>query len=749
MINKKILFACIGSALSLTGLAQQYGKGNTMPIKSTYPILATDSRSVILEKAAHVIPTPQQYAALKNEYIAFIHFGPNTFTRMEWGSGKEDPAIFDLKNLDTDQWCATMKEAGMKKVILTVKHHDGFVLWQSRYTDHGIMSTNFQQGKGDILRDLSISCEKYGLKLGVYLSPADLFQIEHEEGLYGNLSSYTERVIPKQVEGRPFTNKTSFKFVVDDYNEYFLNQLFELLTEYGPVHEVWFDGAHPKTKGGQKYNYTAWQELIRALAPEAVIFGKEDIRWCGNEAGGTRNTEWNVIPYDLDPLSMQSFKDLTDDDLGSRERLYEGKFLHYQQAEINTSIREGWFYRDDNHQKVRSADDVFDIYERSVGGNSTFLLNIPPNRDGRFSDEDVAVLTEVGKRIRESYDVNLLKGAKGPIEILDNRDETSYRLNNLADEVIIESVKPVLTNRFIIQEAIATNGERIERLALDVWKGSRWVEVAETTNIGYKRILRFPEVETNRFRVRVKESRALAALKEVGAYYVRVRPPQLMFKRDLDGLLSIVPYEHTFGWKPHGEDALKNMQVNYQIRFTQDGTEPTINSSVYSAAFVPTGKEVKAVALDLQQTKGAVAEKSIGLVKQGWKVIDVSSTADKHKVEQLADENALTYWQSEETGKEQHVSLDLGEIYILSAFSYTPQTRHSSGMLEKGRIKVSEDGKVWKELEIFEFGNLINDPSTRTHRFAKEVKARYVRIESIHIAGDGKTLAIAELDFFE
>lgn len=749
IINKKILFACIGSALSLTGLAQEYGKGNTIPTKSTYPILATDSRSVILEKAAHVVPTPQQYAALKNEYIAFIHFGPNTFTRMEWGSGKEDPTIFDLKNLDTDQWCATMKEAGMKKVILTVKHHDGFVLWQSRYTDHGIMSTNFQQGKGDVLRDLSASCEKYGLKLGVYLSPADLFQIENEKGLYGNLSSYTERTIPRQIQGRPFANKTSFKFVVDDYNEYFLNQLFELLTEYGPIHEVWFDGAHPKTKGGQKYNYTAWQELIRKLAPEAVIFGKEDIRWCGNEAGGTRSTEWNVIPYDVDPLNMQNFKDLTDEDLGSRDRLYEGKFLHYQQAETNTSIREGWFYRDDNHQKVRSADDVFDIYERSVGGNSTFLLNIPPNREGRFSDEDVSVLTEVGKRIRESYGVNLLKGAKGPVEILDNIDETSYLLTNTTDEVIIESETPILANRFIIQEAVATNGERIERLALDVWKEGKWKEVAETTNIGYKRILRFPEVETTRFRVRVKESRALAALKEIGAYYVRVRPPQLMFKRDLEGFLSIVPYEHTFGWKPHGEDALKNMQANYQIHFTQDGTEPTIHSPIYTDAFRPTGKAVKAVAFDTQQTKGAVAEKNVGIVKRAWKIIDVSSSVDKHNAELLGDENVSTYWQSKETGKEQYVSLDLGKEHVLSSFSYTPQTSHSRGMLEKGRIKVSEDGKVWKDLETFEFGNLINDPSTRTHRFSRAVKTRYVRVESIYIAGDGKTLAIAELDFFE
>lgn len=336
---------------------------------NTIKVDATDTEERIIEKAAHVIPTTRQMNALRNEFIAFIHFGPNTFTAVEWGSGKEDPRVFDLKELHTDQWCEIMKDAGMRRVVLTVKHHDGFVLWQSRYTKHGIMSTGYKDGKGDILAELAASCRKYGLKLGVYLSPADLFQIEDPQGLYGNLSKYTKRTIPRAVPDRPFASDKKFEFVVDDYNEYFLNQLYELLTEYGPIDEVWFDGAHPKRKGGQTYNYGAWRELIRTLAPNAVVFGKEDIRWCGNEGGGTRNTEWNVIPYEEDPNTMNDFRDLTDSDLGSREVLLSKQkpyYLHYQPAETNTSIRAGWFYANDTHQKVRSADDVFDIYERAV-----------------------------------------------------------------------------------------------------------------------------------------------------------------------------------------------------------------------------------------------------------------------------------------------------------------------------------------------------------------------------------------------
>ncbi|RYG28283.1 MAG: alpha-1,3/4-fucosidase, partial [Chitinophagaceae bacterium] len=245
-----LFFFVLMSCLYSTALPAQE---NSLKTSNTIAIQTSDSKDEIIRKAAHVVPTPAQLAALRNEFIAFIHFGPNTFTRLEWGTGKEDPAIFDLKNLDTDQWCAAMKAAGMKMVIITAKHHDGFVLWQSRYTKHGVMSSGFKNGKGDIVKELSVSCKKYGLNLGIYLSPADLFQIESPGGLYGNLSKYTTRTIPRQVAGRPFSNKTKFQFEADDYNEYFLNQLFELLTEYGPISEVWFDGAHPKHKGDQRY----------------------------------------------------------------------------------------------------------------------------------------------------------------------------------------------------------------------------------------------------------------------------------------------------------------------------------------------------------------------------------------------------------------------------------------------------------------------------------------------------------------
>lgn len=713
---KKIYSFLLGTML-FTACSQTQEGG--MPFQNTIKIEEGDSQELIIEKAAHVVPTPNQLAALQNEFIAFIHFGPNTFTRMEWGNGMEDPKIFDLKELDTDQWCEAMKAAGMKMVILTAKHHDGFVLWQSRYTKHGIMSSGFDDGKGDVLKDLSASCQKYGLKLGVYLSPADLFQIESPDGLYGNLSKYTKRTIPREVPGRPFANQTKFEFVVDDYNEYFLNQLFEVLTEYGPIHEVWFDGAHPKRKGGQTYNYPAWKELIHKLAPDAVIFGREDVRWCGNEAGGTRPTEWNVVPYPADPDTMTQFADMTDAVLGGRDELYKGKYLHYQQAETNTSIREGWFYRDDTHQQVRSADDVFDIYERAVGGNSTFLLNIPPNRDGKFSSRDVESLKETGKRIRETYGTNLLAGAKGPKEVLDGKEDTYLLMKD--KEFTVKMPSPVTINRIMLQEAIATNGERVEKHAVDVWMDGTWKEIAVSTNIGYKRILRFPEITTDKLRFRLLESRQTPAISHISAHYYKSRPPQLGFRQDMNGMVTIEPKLQDFGWKSHGENAAGNLNAGYKIYYTTDGTEPTEASAEYTEPVQLDRCELKAVAV-LHGEKGTVSGERLGLIKKDWQLLDAKGGSNPSLL-----------------------ALDLGNSQDLNGFAYKPQIgKGFKGGVTKGTFKVSDDGKNWRTVESFEFGNLINDPSKRYHYFKKSVSARYVRFDITEMAQGQFT--IGELD---
>jgi len=495
----------------------------------------TAGQKELIRKAVNVRPSARQLAWQQGEFICFIHFGVNTFTAREWGTGKEDPKIFNPEKLDTDQWCRMMKEAGMTQAILTVKHHDGFCLWQTRYTTHSVGSSRWRNGKGDVLRDLVDSCKKYGLKVGVYLSPADLYQIESPDGLYGNLSKYSERVIPRPTPGRPFRDKRTFKYVVDDYNEYFLNQLFELLTEYGPIHEVWFDGAHPKRKGGQKYTYAQWYEMIRELAPEAVIFGKgPDLRWCGNEAGDTRAAEWSVIPISA-PVDKFDWPDMTARDLASlgklQESLSSGGYLHWYPAETNTSIRHGWFWRDEK-QRVKTTEHILDIWYRSIGGNTVLLLNVPPNRDGLFAERDSKVLTEVGRILRETFKTNLAEGATATASA---GRGTGFEAANMLDgdtttcwmppdwtaqaELVITLDSQKTFNCVMFQEQIRDYGQRIAEFAVDALVDGKWQQVAEGQTVGYKRICRTPNVTADKVRIRVLNSRVCPTISNFALFY--------------------------------------------------------------------------------------------------------------------------------------------------------------------------------------------------------------------------------------
>ncbi|MBN2652633.1 MAG: alpha-L-fucosidase [Spirochaetales bacterium] len=685
----------------------------------------TDSDQQIIEKAAHIIPTKIQMDYLRNEYIAFIHFGVNTFNSVEWGTGFEDPAVFAPTALDTDQWCRIMKEAGMTLVVLTVKHHDGFCLWPTRYTDHSVASSpNFQNGQGDVLRELSKSAQKYGLKLGVYLSPADLYQIENPKGLYGNGSSYSDRVIPRPVEGRPFSNKKTFNFNVDDYNEYFLNQLFELLTEYGPVHEVWFDGAHPKQKGNQTYTYNAWYTLIRELAPEAAIFGKgPDVRWCGNEGGQTRQSEWNVIPLNTHP-EKNSWNDLDWDDLGSLEQLRKGKFLYYLPAETNTSIRHGWFYRDDTTQQVRSAADILDIYERSVGGNSVFMLNIPPNRQGRFSPRDEEALIESGRRIREIYANNLVDLSLLEKNLIDS-DLTTFSQEK---EIIIPIQAGEKVNRLVIQEATPVRGQRVAAFEIDFDDNGQWKNIYTGTTIGYKKISRFATVETTRFRVRITDSRLEPSVAEVGAFFAPEYPPALSISRNSFGKVTITPVSSSFSWK--GEGVNDNL-AGVEIYYTLDGSDPSpTNGQRYTGAIkLEDGGRLKAAAYK-NGNPGALSEKIYGLAKKNFSVRLLRSAKSRigFLFFKMLDSNPQTAWLSRDP-MPSPVVFDLKKAREITGFAWMPPqgVAGNAGMVSEGYFEISDNLKDWTKIDSYQFGNIINDPSQRFFYFSKPVTARYLK----------------------
>lgn len=482
-----------------------------------------DCAGEVVKKAAHVIPSVRQLAWQQMELTAFIHFGVNTFSNLEWGTGLEEPAIFHPDRLDTHQWVSVLAEAGFNQVILTVKHHDGFCLWPSRYTDFSLKNSPWRDGRGDVLRELVEAAQEFGLKVGVYLSPADLHEMEAPHGRYGNGSPAVPVTIPTLVPGDVRKPEDKFTFHADDYNLYYLNQLYELLTEYGPIHEVWFDGANPKPGVKETYNYDDWFSLVRSLAPQAVMFNGPDVRWVGNETGMGRETEWSVLPFHGNPASGVRMLDPMADDLGSRERLLTGagdqpwSYLAWSPAEVDVSIRPGWFYHPEEDEKVKPLEQLLDIYYASVGRNGVLLLNIPPDRHGLFAEPDVQRLKEFGEALRHIFAHDLAFGCSthasstacgNPSHCVDGEAGTFWmpEETDRQPELTLEFDQPVQIDHIVLQESLEV-GQRVEQFTIEAWSDETWRRLAEGTTIGYKRILRCRPVTTRQVRVRILQSR--------------------------------------------------------------------------------------------------------------------------------------------------------------------------------------------------------------------------------------------------
>jgi len=438
----------------------------------------------VLRKAARVTPSPRQLAWQKLEYICFAVFGMNTFTDREWGEGTEDPKLFNPTAFDAGQWADTCKAAGMKMLILTTKHHDGFCLWPSAYTEHSVKSSPWREGKGDVVKEVSDACRRGGIGFGVYLSPWD-----RHERTYGS----------------------------DAYNEHFKRQLRELLTNYGTVAEVWFDGACGEGPNGKRqvYDWDGYFKVIRELQPDAVIaIMGPDVRWVGNENGLARESEWSVLPK-TGPGDQQA------KDLGHRKYLVGAKELVWYPAECDVSIRPGWFYHPDQDAKVKSLEHLLDIYYKSVGRNSVLLLNVPPDRRGLFHENDVRRLRELRATLDETYKTNLILGkpakassARGPGDAhgaskATDGDCATYWMpaeGVTSASLEVTSDAPVTFDRAMIQEQIAV-GQRVERFTLEAWDGQAFKPIAHATTVGYKRLLRFPTVTASRVRLTIRESR--------------------------------------------------------------------------------------------------------------------------------------------------------------------------------------------------------------------------------------------------
>ncbi len=464
------------------------------------------------ERLIKVIPSERQVMLQKTEFYAFFHFTVNTFTGMEWGDGTESPKVFNPEQMDADQWIRAIKAAGMKGTILTCKHHDGFCLWPSKYTKHSVKYSPYLNGTGDIVKEVAWACQKAGLKFGIYLSPWD-----RNQETYG--------------QGKP-------------YDDYFVAQLTELLTGYGDIFSVWFDGACGEGPNGKRqiYDWKRYYDTVRKYMPGACIsVSGPDVRWCGNEAGYTRISEWSVVSADLsvaervaalsqhadDPSFKQRVISSMEQDLGSRERLSQEQHLIWYPAEVDVSIRPGWFYHPEEDDKVRSLENLMDIYEKSAGGNAALLLNIPPTPKGQLHENDVKRLRELGEEIHKRYGKNLAEEAENHVREADQWNllegvqtddyETYYQGKGPSAEFKIFWKTPQKISAVILKENILKS-QRIEAFEVLSMKNGSPITVYKGTTVGYKKIARFPQVQSNMLIIRILDSRVEPVLSFIGIY---------------------------------------------------------------------------------------------------------------------------------------------------------------------------------------------------------------------------------------
>lgn len=452
------------------------------------------------------IPTEHQVRWQQMETYAFVHFGLNTFNDREWGYGDCKLETFNPTRLNCEQWAQTFVKAGLKGVIITAKHHDGFCLWPTNYTDYSIRNTPYKDGKGDVVGELAAACKKYGLKLGVYLSPWDRHQAFY---------------------GTPF------------YVDYFYHQLRELFTRYGDIFEIWFDGANGGDGwyGGAKdtrtidrrtyYQYHRAYQLIDELQPQCIVFsdGGPGCRWVGNERGYAHATNWSFLRRGEVFPGYEKYYELQQGHADGNQ---------WVPAECDVSIRPGWFYHEREDNKVKSVDHLTDLYYRSVGHNANLLINFPVNKEGRIHPTDSARIIAMHQRVTNELAHNLLRGARikasdergrrfGVKALTDNRFDTYWATHDSVRSATLSIRFPRATrlNRLMLQEYIPL-GQRVKSFTVEYRSGKQWLPIRlneETTTIGYKRLLRFKPINTRQLRIRFNDARGCLCISEIGAFH--------------------------------------------------------------------------------------------------------------------------------------------------------------------------------------------------------------------------------------
>jgi len=615
------------------------------------------------------VPNENQLMVQEMETYAFIHFSLNTYTNQSWGFGNENVKLFNPEKLDCRQWVRICKKTGLKAIIITAKHHSGFCLWPSAHTEYSVKNTPWKNGKGDLLRELADACKEYGLKLGIYLSPWDR-----------NSPDY----------GKP------------EYITYFRNQLTELLTNYGPIFEVWFDGANGgdgyygganETRKIDRTTYYDWKNtyaLIHKLQPKCAIWNsggdRADLRWVGTEEGYVGETNWSL----MDSLGSESYN-----------------MLHYGMengnkwvaAEVNTSIRPEWFYHPNEDDKVKTVPQLMDLYYNSIGRNGTMLLNFPVMPTGLIHPNDEKNAIEFGKAIKKSFAQNLAENKNvhvsnacgsniqaGAENVVDNQKDTYWHADDTCKTVTftIYLDKPTLFNRFLAQEYIRL-GQRVKAFKIEALVDENWKVLAEATTIGYKRILRFPAVEATKVRFTVTDSKYSPIISNIGIYNAPVFLNAPSFSRN-----------------QAGEVTISSNDIGPVFYYTLDGSNPNLKSTKYTGSFVADGKvEVKAISNNPSSGKSSpVGSHKFDISKKDWKLMGVN---DK-KTNAIFDGDPTSVWHQKSESMPVDLIIDLGNNINIFGFKYLPdQHKKSEGIITSYEFYASDNQIDWKVIDKGEF----------------------------------------------
>lgn len=659
------------------------------------------------------IPSENQMRWQEMEYYAFVHFSLNTYTDQSWGFGDEDVKLFNPEKLNTRQWARICKEAGMKGIIVTAKHHCGFCLWPTETTEYSVKNAPWKDGKGDVIRELADACKEYGLKLGIYVSPWDR-----------NHPDY----------GKP------------EYINVFRNQIKEVLTNYGDVFEIWFDGANGGTGyyGGanehrkiDRTTYYDWQptyKLIRELQPNIVIWNdggdRGDLRWVGTEAGFIGETNWSL----LNSTGEVPF-----------EMLHHGveNGNTWVPGEVNTSIRPEWFYHPSEDTKVKTLPQLMETYYHSIGRNATLLLNFPIRPNGLIDERDEKAALDFAEAVKEVFDENLIINAKAEATNIRGNsrkyeaaktidaDKNTYWTTD--DEVKTASLtidfdEPKTFNRFLVQEYIRL-GQRVKAFTIEALVGGEWKELDKQTTIGYKRILRFSTVTATKLRFNITESKACPLISNIGVYNAPqvLTPPKVI--REQSGNVKIIPADQ-----------------ESEIYYTLDGSDPTSGSIKYTLP-IQTGDgkvEVRAIAYDPSNGKSSqVSGERFDIARKTWRIL----STDDIKAYAIIDGDIASAWNQPRDKKiPADLIIDMGKEEKLTGFKYQPnQSPWGPGIITNYQFSVSQNGKKWLLVSEGEFSNIKNNPLWQTKNF-EPVIARYFKFSALKNTEGTNNVGYGEVD---